>query len=94
MPLAEDQQQVGDLDPRGEHKPFRVSIRTAAAELVRTGAGLAFPPPSAVPAATARSCGRWSLAAAPSSAHRRSARMEYDLCRQGRESGDGGVDGR
>ena len=47
MPLAEDQQQVGDLDPRGEHKPFRVSVRTAAAELVRTGAGLAF---SAVPA--------------------------------------------
>jgi hypothetical protein len=91
MPLAEDQQQVGDLDPRGEHKPFRVSIRTAAAELVRTGAGPAFPPPCRP--ATARSCGRWSLAAAPSSAHRRSARMEYDLCRQGRESGDGGVDG-
>jgi hypothetical protein len=42
-------QQASDLDPRGEHKPFRVSIRTAAAELVRTGAGLAFPPPSAVP---------------------------------------------
>lgn len=32
------------------------------------------------------------LAAAPSSAHRRS-RMEYESCRQGRESGDGGVDG-
>ncbi len=30
MPLAEDQQQVGHLDPGGEHKPFRVSVRTAA----------------------------------------------------------------
>jgi len=26
MPLAEDQQQVGDLDPRGEHEPFRVTF--------------------------------------------------------------------
>jgi hypothetical protein len=30
MPLAGDQQQVGHLDPGGEHKPFRVSVRTAA----------------------------------------------------------------
>ncbi len=30
MPLAGDQQRVGDLDPGGEHKPFRVSVRTAA----------------------------------------------------------------
>jgi hypothetical protein len=41
-PLIEDQQ-VGDLDPRREHKPFRVSMRTAAAEFVRTGAGATFP---------------------------------------------------
>jgi hypothetical protein len=30
MPLAGDQQQVGNLDPRDKHKPFRVSLRTAA----------------------------------------------------------------
>jgi len=30
MPLAGDQQQVGHLDPGSEHKPFRVSVRTAA----------------------------------------------------------------
>ena len=33
------------------------------------------------------------LAAAPGAAHRRSARMEYDSCRRGKEFGDGGVDG-
>jgi hypothetical protein len=30
MPLAEDQQQVGDLDPPGERKPFRVSQHETA----------------------------------------------------------------
>jgi hypothetical protein len=28
--FAGDQHQVGDLDPGGEHEPFRVSVRTAA----------------------------------------------------------------
>lgn len=27
MPLTGDHQQVGDLDPGGEHEPFRVSVR-------------------------------------------------------------------
>ena len=56
MPLAEDQQQAGDLDTRGEHKPFRLSIRTAAAELVRTSAGLALP-------AALRRAGRYARSA-------------------------------
>jgi hypothetical protein len=30
MPLTADHQQVGDLDPGGEHEPFGVSVRTAA----------------------------------------------------------------
>jgi hypothetical protein len=31
VPFTGDQHQVGDLDPRGEHKPFRVSVRTVFA---------------------------------------------------------------
>jgi hypothetical protein len=27
VPLAEDQHSVGDLDPGGEHEPFRISVR-------------------------------------------------------------------
>ncbi len=27
MPLAEDQHRIGDLRPRGEHEPFRLSVR-------------------------------------------------------------------
>jgi hypothetical protein len=28
MPFTGDQQQVGDLDPGGEHEPFRASVHT------------------------------------------------------------------
>jgi hypothetical protein len=28
MPFTGDQHQVGDLEPGGEHEPFRVSVRT------------------------------------------------------------------
>ena len=27
MPLAEDEHPIGDLGPRGEHEPFRMSVR-------------------------------------------------------------------
>jgi hypothetical protein len=62
MPLAEDQQQVGDLDPPGERKPFRVSIHTAAAEfhdpLARAASGMW---PGARPRWTGPGAGRYSV---------------------------------